>query len=204
MHTTILANTPTGKAPVGMTDETLIAMALEGNQKAYAILAGRHESLLRPVIGRYLKDANEIEEAIQDTYVRAFQALPSFRGESKFSSWLFRIAVSVAINQLRSRQRRVQRMDYSSELEKLNISQAPEGAGKVEKDEARHWLLQAIRQLSSSDAQVLQLFYFEERSIQEICQVSGWTESNVKSKLSRARQRLRSIIEVQFPAYLLN
>jgi RNA polymerase sigma factor (sigma-70 family) len=204
MHTTILANTPTGKAPVGMTDETLIAMALEGSQQAYALLARRHESLLRPVIGRYLKDANEIEEAIQDTYVRAFQALPSFRGESKFSSWLFRIAVSVAINQLRSRQRRAQRMDYSSDLEKLDISQAPEGAGKVEKDEARKWLLQAIRQLSSSDAQVLQLFYFEERSIQEICQASGWTESNVKSKLSRARQRLRGIIETQFPAHLLN
>jgi RNA polymerase sigma-70 factor (ECF subfamily) len=203
METTPL-HAPAGKTYAALNDETLIALALEGNQRAYAILARRHESLLRPVIGRYLKDVNEIDEAIQDTYVRAFQALPNFRGESKFSSWLYRIAVSVAINQLRSRQRHARRVDSSAELEKLDIGLPPEGARKVEKDEARHWLRHAICQLSSSDAQVLRLFYFEEQSIQEICQLSGWTESNVKSKLSRARQRLRGILETQFPAHLLN
>lgn len=187
-----------------LSDETLIEMALRGSQQAYSLLAYRHESLLRSVIRRYFSDPNEVEETLQDTYIRAFQSMHSFRGDCKFSSWLYRIAFSVAINRLKSNQRRAQRMDGSIGPDSLGLAYTPEEMNRVEKEETRRWLLQAMSLLSGHDAWVLQLFYLEEQSIQEICKASGWTESNVKSKLSRARQRLRSIIEAQFTLHLMN
>lgn len=203
MQTTSL-KTSAGKSSAMLSDETLIEMALRGSQQAYSLLAYRHESLLRSVIRRYFSDPNEVEETLQDTYIRAFQSMHSFRGDCKFSSWLYRIAFSVAINRLKSNQRRAQRMDGSIGPDSLGLAYTPEEMNRVEKEETRRWLLQAMSLLSGHDAWVLQLFYLEEQSIQEICKASGWTESNVKSKLSRARQRLRSIIEAQFTLHLMN
>lgn len=196
--------TEAGKRSATPSDETLIELALQGSQQAYTLLAYRHEALLRAVIRRYFTDPNEIEETLQDTYIRAFQSMSGFRGDSKFSSWLYRIAFSVAINRLKSNQRQAQRQDSSIGLESLNMGYTPEEMKRVEKEETRRWLLQAMTLLGDHDAWVLQLFYLEEQSIQEICRASGWTESNVKSKLSRARQRLRNIIETQFSRHLMN
>ncbi len=203
MQTTSL-KTSAGKSSAMLSDESLIEMALRGSQQAYSLLAYRHEALLRSVIRRYFSDPNEVEETLQDTYIRAFQSMHSFRGDCKFSSWLYRIAFSVAINRLKSNQRHAQRMDGSIGPDSLGLAYTPEEMNRVEKEETRRWLLQAMSLLSGHDAWVLQLFYLEEQSIQEICKASGWTESNVKSKLSRARQRLRSIIEAQFTLHLMN
>ncbi|MCB0571186.1 MAG: RNA polymerase sigma factor [Phaeodactylibacter sp.] len=196
--------TEAGKSSAALSDETLIEMALRGNQQAYTLLAYRHESLLKAVIRRFFTDPNEVEETLQDTYIRAFQSMRNFRGDCKFSSWLYRIALSVSINRLKSNQRHALRVDSSIGPDNLNLGYAPDEMNKVEKEETRRWLLQAMSLLSGHDAWVLQLFYLEEQSIQEICKASGWTESNVKSKLSRARQRLRSIIEAQFSRHLMN
>ena len=94
--TTTSVKPSTSKPANVLSDEMLIDMALDGSQLAYSLIVERHERMLRAVITRYLKEEEDIQEALQDTFVRMYRALPGFRRECKLSSWLCRIAISTA------------------------------------------------------------------------------------------------------------
>ena len=173
-------------------DEKLISMVIAGQEQAYTTLVHRHERLLRFVLQRYLTDTEAVREVIQDTFLRAFRALPGFRGESKFSTWLSKIAVSLAINRLR-----VKRYSPWASLDdtlKHWEKDLHDNEVLIEKQESSQLLRQALLQLSPQDATALDLFYFREQSIEEIGQLTGWTTTNVKSRLCRARQRLQQVL----------
>jgi RNA polymerase sigma-70 factor (ECF subfamily) len=187
-----------------ITDATLIQQSIHGNQKAYAQLMDKHERLVRATIGRYIQTHDDAEEVFQDTFLRAYQALPEFRGDAKLSSWLCKIAASVSLNRLRSRQYRKGLAESGEITEGIQVGVHAEGAHHLEKQEISFWLRQAIERLPNSDSEVLHLFYFHERSIEEICQLTGLSESNIKSRLARARQKLKGIIEARFGSELLN
>jgi RNA polymerase sigma factor (sigma-70 family) len=185
-------------------DNWLIDQSILGNQNAYTQLMRKHERLVRATISRYIPGDDEADEAFQDTFLRAFQALADFRRESKLSSWLVKIASSVAINRVRSKRYRHVMNERNEIEERSDLVIRPEGAQQIEKQETKFWLRRAINLLPQNDSEVIEQFYFEERSIDEICKLNGLTESNVKSRLSRARQRLRSIIEDKFGRELMN
>lgn len=187
-----------------ITDAALIQQSIRGDQKAYAQLVAKHQKLVRATIGRYIQTHDDAEEVFQDTFLRAFQALPEFRGDAKLSSWLCKIAASVSLNRLRSKQYRKGLTESGEINDGIQIGVRAEGAHHMEKQETSFWLRQAIEQLPESDSEVLHLFYFHERSIEEICQLTGLSESNIKSRLARARQKLKSIIESRFGKELLN
>lgn len=184
--------TKTSNAYVQMTDEKLIQLIQAGHQRAFTALVERHERLLRFVVRRYLNDPEAISEVVQDTFMRAFRALPGFRGESKFSTWLSRIAVSIAINRLRVR--RYEAWDSLDSAARHLQKTTGDSSQVLEKQENSQLLQQAMRRLNPQDATALDLFYFREQSIEEIGQITGWTSSNIKSRLSRARQRLHHVL----------
>lgn len=184
--------TQTGNRYNQLPDEKLISMVMAGKQQAYTALVHRHERLLRFVLQRYLTDHEAVREVIQDTFMRAFRALPDFRGESKFSTWLSKIAVSLAINRLR-----VKRYSSWASLDdtlKIWEKDLHDNEVLLEKQESSQLLRQALLQLCPQDATALDLFYFREQSIEEIGHLTGWTTSNIKSRLSRARQRLQKVL----------
>ncbi len=175
-----------------MADEKLLHLIEAGHQQAYTALVHRHERLIRFVLQRYLTDPEAVREVLQDTFMRAFRALPGFRGDSKFSTWLSKIAISLAINRLRIKRY----SPWESLDETLSHWEADlqDNAAMLEKQESGQMLRQAINHLSPQDATALDLFYFREHSIEEIGQLTGWTTSNIKSRLSRARQRLHHVL----------
>jgi len=174
------------------TDEKLIPLAVAGHQQACTILVRRYERLVRTVLQRHLSDPEAVKEVAQDTFVRAFRALPGFRGESKLSTWLCKIAVSLAISRLRLR--RYAAWESIDGVLSHGHESSVNGDAILEKKETSQMLHQTLRQLSPQDATALELFYFREQSIEEIGHLTGWTSSNVKSRLSRARQRLHSVL----------
>jgi RNA polymerase sigma factor (sigma-70 family) len=186
------AATQTGNRYYQLSDEKLISLIATGQQQAYSTLVNRHERLLRFVLRRYLTDPETVKEVIQDTFMRAFRALPGFRGDSKFSTWLSKIAVSLAINRLR-----VKRYSPWASLDDTLQhweKDLHDHEVLLEKQESSQLLRQALLQLSPQDATALDLFYFREQSIEEIGRLTGWTTTNVKSRLSRARQRLHKVL----------
>ena len=192
MQSRMIANAQTSKYAQQWTDEKLIHLAVAGHQQACTILVRRYERLLRTVLQRYLSDPEAVKEVAQDTFVRAFRALPGFRGESKLGTWLCKIAVSLAISRLRLR--RYAMWESIDGILPHGHESSHDGDAVLEKKETSQMLRQALRQLSPQDATALELFYFREQSIDEIGHLTGWTRSNVKSRLSRARQRLHSVL----------
>lgn len=175
-----------------LTDETLIRLAQDGQEHAYTILVKRHESLLHYVLQSYLPDYGARQEVIQDAFLRAFAALSSFRGESKFSTWLSKIAKSTAISRLQLRRYAAWdsiescMRDWESDLYANELS--------IEKQESNEVLQMAVQKLHPNDAIALDMFYFREQSLEEIGQITGWTIPNVKTRLFRARQRLHATL----------
>jgi RNA polymerase sigma-70 factor (ECF subfamily) len=176
-----------------LSDEALIRLVKSGQEHVYGVLIKRHEKLVRYVLQRYFSDPEAVREVMQDTFLRAYRSLDSFRGESKFGTWLGRIAVSLAINRLRTR-----RYEAWAPIESATAfytsGVAEDGGRALEEAERRELLSQALHRLRPGDATALDLFYFREQSIEEIGRITGWSSSNIKSRLSRARQRLHTLL----------
>ena len=173
--------------PAIITDETLISLVLSGQDSAYTILVKRYDRLLHQ---SYLPDYEARQEVIQDTFLRAFRALPNFRGDCKFSTWLSKIARSQAISRLRMKRYNAWTSiegtlsDWEADLQTNEVA--------LEKKESSQLLRIAVSQLDSNDAKALELFYFYEQSLEEIGALTGWCISNIKTRLFRARQRLHT------------
>ena len=176
-----------------LSDETLIGLVKSGQEHVFGVLIKRHEKIVRYLLQRYFSDPEAVREVMQDTFLRAYRALDSFRGESKFGTWLGRIAVSLAINRLRTR-----RYEAWAPIESAaafyTSGVAEDGGRALEEEERRELLGRALQRLRPGDATALELFYFREQSIEEIGRITGWSSSNTKSRLSRARQRLQSVL----------
>ncbi|MCK6691223.1 MAG: sigma-70 family RNA polymerase sigma factor [Thermoanaerobaculia bacterium] len=173
-------------------DNTLICLVLSGQEEAYTEVVRRYQRLIRHVLQRYLTDPEAVEEVTQDTFLRAFRAMPGFRGDSKLSTWLSRIAISQAISRLRSR--KYAAWDSIEDTLAHWEMDLHDSEKALEKQESNRLLRQAIQRLNPNDATALELFYFREQSIEEIGRITGWTATNIKSRLSRARQRLQGAL----------
>jgi RNA polymerase sigma factor (sigma-70 family) len=178
-------------------EKILLQQALAGEQHAYTKLVQQYEHLVFTLALRMVKHREEALEVSQDAFLKAFRYLGDFRGECKFSSWLYKIAYSVAINYLRKK--RPYLLSLEDEKMTFSLTSSERIDEKVEQSDRKNSLETAIRQLSADDAAIITLFYIFEQKIDEICIAMELTETNAKTKLSRARQRLRTIIERDFP-----
>lgn len=185
-------------------DESLIDQALAGDQRSYTLLFQRHERIIRAAIHRYLGPNGDIDECLQETRIRIFRALPGFRRECKLSSWLYQVAISTAINHCRRKAGRFATTSLEQAPEIKQLPGAIQTACCLEKADRAAWINHALGLLAEKDATVLNQYYLQEWSVEEICQATGLSESNIKTRLMRARRRLREVVENRFSAELLN
>jgi RNA polymerase sigma factor (sigma-70 family) len=179
---------------VSLEERRLLEAAAAGDQKACAVLVKRHRSAVFAIALRLTANRSDADEVTQDALLRAFRYLPNFRGESSFKTWLLRITGRVAIDHLRRKRLETISLDAPESPAARLPEKSPGGLQHLLHSERNDLLNKAMQDLSKEDASALQLFYFHEKSIQEITVVMGWTESNTKSRLSRARQRLRVVL----------
>ena len=172
----------------------LLEAAAAGDQKACAMLVQRHQKAVLAIARRLTGNQSDAEEVTQDAFLRAFRYLPNFRGESSFKTWLLRIAGRVAIDHLRRKRLETVSLDVPESPVSRLREKGASGLQHLLHSERNVLLNKAMKDLSKEDSMALQLFYFHEKSIIEITAVMGWTESNTKSRLSRARQRLRTVL----------
>lgn len=185
-----------------MTEDQMLRMAAGSKPLGQTLFMQRYKGLVRAVVSRYLDDPDDVEEVVQDAFIRIFKGIENFRGDCKLSTWISRVASSAALTRLRWKRSRIQlECEDTLALERLG---GYENASGLEQRESHWWLGQALRHLNEKDHAVIKRFYLQEQSIQEVCRATGWTESDVKSRLCRARQRLRAIIEEHYRAVLMN
>lgn len=175
-----------------MDDSNTIALILAGDRSAFPLLMERYMHMVHTVAYRVLRNEMDAEEVTQDVFVKAYQRLGEFKGQGKFSTWLYSIAYRTAITSIRSRKKATGSLDELSA-----VGREPSAAMIDPIDERSAILEKALRTLTPEDAAVMTMFYLEEFSVEEIVTVTGIGASNVKVKLHRCRKRLHEVLQQQ-------
>ncbi|BDI29983.1 RNA polymerase sigma factor [Capsulimonas corticalis] len=169
---------------------------------AFGELVSRHEKRIYALVSRILgatASADDVDDTVQDVFVQAWRALPRFRGDSKFSTWLYRIATNMAIKQWH-RRKRLRLTVADEELpENLRVSMmtdpSPSPADHAESQARDRALRASIDALPEKQRTVVLLHYFEDYSCEEVAQVIGCSVGTVWSRLHYACRKLRGNLE---------
>ncbi|NNE02259.1 MAG: sigma-70 family RNA polymerase sigma factor [Eudoraea sp.] len=174
-------------------DHYYIEETLHGNTRAYEVLVDRYKSMVYTIAIRITKNREDAEEIAQDTFLKVFKALASFKGESKFSTWVYKIAYYGSLDYLKKKQRKVETVAVDiSEVH--NLSSLESVLEDIDRKERMEVLKAAVEKLSEKDSAIVTLYYFEELSIKEIAVITGLTTEVLKVRLFRSRKQLANIL----------
>src|SRR5262249_23298669 len=172
------------------TDADLIAAVLKGDVASFEPLVQKYSPRLFATARRYARRESEVEDIVQEVWLKAFQKLQSFRGEAPFEHWLMRLAVRTCYDFLRAHQRnREATLADLSEAENdwlERFVQQPDNASE-DAAAARQLVERVLEQLSPPARLIITLLEIEDRSVKEIAQVTGWSLPLVKVRAFRAR-----------------
>ncbi|HTQ28458.1 MAG TPA: sigma-70 family RNA polymerase sigma factor [Puia sp.] len=182
----------------GLTDTEIIARVLRGDQQQFAVLVERYQNYVFTLVLRLVENREDAEEVSQDVFIKAYRALADFRGDAKFSTWLYTITRTSCISFLRKRKLDTASLDNEKVFIQLENQESSFRANKVEQKSRQAMVNEAISMLSPDDAQVITLFYKAEQSLEEMGMILGMEPNTVKVKLHRARQRLKDMMEKHF------
>ena len=183
---------------IGLNDNELISKVLSGDQQAYAGLVSRYQNYVFTLALRFTKNREDAEEVSQDIFIKAYRALADFRRQSKFSTWLYTIVNTTCITFLRKKRLEVHSLDDEKTFELADSQDSGMRANLVEQKSRLAMVNNAIKMLSTDDAEVLTLFYKGEQTLEEIAKILGIESNTVKVRLHRARTRLKEKMETHF------
>jgi RNA polymerase sigma-70 factor (ECF subfamily) len=167
----------------------VIDQAKRGDEAAFAKIVGYHDAGLRALAFRLLGDRDRMDDALQEAYVRAFRALPRFRGDAKLGTWLYRIAYNACLDELHAANRVVQ-----LPLDSLGEREDPR-ARQVESLAERSELAAALAALAPEDRAAVLMVDAQGFAYRDAAEVLGVPEGTIGSRLNRARAFLRSALE---------
>lgn len=177
------------------TDQQLVARVKKGDQRAFDLLVLKYQHKILGLISRYVHDADEVQDVAQEAFIKAYRALPKFRGDSQFYTWLYRIAVNTAKNHLVSRSRRppgsdieVADAEYYEGGGALREIETPENA--LFGAELKAVVETAIADLPDELRTAVTLREFEGLSYEEIADIMECPVGTVRSRIFRAREAI--------------
>ena len=173
----------------------IIKEILNGKTEQYEYFLDRYGQQVFVLVDRIVSCPEDAEELTQDVFLKAFQQLSSFKAESSFSTWIYRIATNVAISAVRKRKDEAIRLD-DSVFANLSDTQVDE-ALEDDSEEQLQRLQRAMEQLEADERALITLYYMEEKPLSEVAFIVGLTEANAKVKLHRIRKKLYLFIKNQ-------
>jgi len=162
----------------------LVRASLEGDEDAFAALVRAQQARVFRLLGRFFRRPEEVEEAAQETFLRAWTKLATYRAQAPFEHWLTRICLRTAYDRLRRRG-----------LDTVSLADGAEPGAEPHDPDARLEVERLLATLPATDRFLLTLLEGEGWSIAEIAARLGWTPVNVKVRAHRARRRLRKVLE---------
>ncbi len=176
-----------------LTDAEIIESIKKGNTADYSILVDRYKAKSFTMLKRMLKNEFDAEEVLMDCFLKAYNNLASFKFESKFSTWFYRIVYNTALTKLSTAKRKIE-LDMES-VDDLHYLESKFNADVLVKDDVAVLVRKIINELPPKNAAVVTMFYLEEMSTEEISEVLQISVPNVKVILHRSRNLLKEIIE---------
>jgi len=174
-------------------DEALATRAAAGDAHAFGTLYSRYRKMVYTLALRTLGSDADAEDALQETFLRVHRALPRFRGDSKLSTWIWRVALSVALTQRRTRKRAAASIDDAGAAEPADAGPSGDDAAAARDD--AEMLRRHLEELPRRDRAILHLRYHEDRSFEEISELMDVPVGTAKSLVFRAKAELRRNME---------
>jgi RNA polymerase sigma-70 factor (ECF subfamily) len=181
------------------TDQQLVVKVQKGDKRAFDLLVLKYQHKVHAIVGRFVRDTDEVADVVQEAFIKAYRALPKFRGESQFYTWLYRIAVNTAKNYLVSRSRRppgsdvdIDDAEYYSGSEYLKDLGTPEN--QLFRDELESVIVKSIAELPEDLRTAVTLREYEGLSYEEIAEIMECPVGTVRSRIFRARESIDKVV----------
>ena len=177
-------------------DQILINQIIEGDANAFTILIDRYKDLVFTLALRMLKNREEAEEVAQDTFIKTYKSLDKFKGHSKFSTWIYRVAYNTCLDRIKKNKKHLKDVEIN-EFTAHQVLSINNVLDTLEAKEQKDAIQRCINILPSEDSFLLTLYYFDDLSLAEISEVIGITSNSIKVKLFRCRKKLAGILKSQ-------
>jgi RNA polymerase sigma-70 factor (ECF subfamily) len=181
-----------------MTDSEIIKQIHQGDRNQYRVLVERYQSMVFRTCMGFLHNKDDADDLTQEIFIQAYQSLTTFKGESSFSSWIYRIAVNASLNKVRktSKSFLLQRLDaiFSSEKSKeynLSVSETENPENILITNEHREWIQKALNSLPENQRTAIVLSKYDDLPQKEIAEIMNTTEGAVEALIQRAKANLR-------------
>lgn len=185
------------------TDQIYIDNVLKGNTNDFAFLVEKYKVMVFSLAVKMTNNREEAEEISQDTFIKAYKNLAKFEGNSKFSTWLYKIAYRNCLDVIKKKSTKYNFTDINEVT--INQIEATENIlESIEREERGNIINDCLHKLLEDERTILWLFYFKELSLQEIVEVTSLSKSNVKVKLHRARKHLLTVVKQNIEPEILN
>ena len=180
-------------------DKQLVERVRRGDKRAFDLLILKYQHKIISIVGRYLGDRNDVQDVSQETFIKAYRAIPNFRGESAFYTWLYRIAINTAKNHLVSKSRRPPNIDididdgeFQDSSAVLRDNESPQASLATKQME--EVIFRAIENLPEELRVAVTLREFEGLSYEEIARIMDCPVGTVRSRIFRAREAIEQKI----------
>jgi RNA polymerase sigma-70 factor, ECF subfamily len=175
-------------------DQYYINLIINGDINTFSVLVKRYKDLVFTLALRMLKNRDEAEEASQDTFIKVYKSLSKFKGDSKFSTWIYKVAYNNCLDRLKQNKKKYQHVSID-DFTGIQIASMETALDAMEQEEYQSKIQRCLQLLPSQDAFLLTLYYFEEHSLEDISKIVGLTANNVKVKIFRSRKKLAKILK---------
>ena len=175
-------------------DDFYIDRVLGGDVKAYASLVEKHKHMVFTVALRIVRNREDAEEISQDVFIKAFQSLEKFKQESKFSTWLYKITYNTSISKTRKRKIETAPLEVNV-VENYSLDEIFENLNKLEQEEQKSIVKSLFETLNPDESTLITLYYYQSVQTEEIAKITNLSQSNVKVKLHRIRQKMHNALQ---------
>lgn len=184
-------------------DLIYLQKVLAGDISGFSYFIDQYKDMAYSIAFRIVNNREDAEEIVQDSFMKAYQALHTFRNDSKFSTWFYRIVVNQSFTKQTRDKTEAKTIDLSKNPD-VAIDQLESAYQKMTHDDQKKYINQALEELDSEDSLLLTLFYLNENSIEEIVEITAITRENVKMKLYRARKKMYGLLEQKLKSEIKN
>jgi RNA polymerase sigma-70 factor (ECF subfamily) len=172
-------------------DEIWIQNVLHGDSEAFRQIISKYKDMAYSIAMSVIKDEFYTEEILQVSFLKAYDKLDTFKGDSKFSTWLYRIVINESFKLVKKHKTEI--IDFVEAPPEIP-NEIENAILKLEIDDQKYFINEALKKISPKESLILRLFYLDENSIEEIRSITGWSSSNIKVILHRARFNLKHIL----------